>query len=152
MKKTIISIALALLMVSVFAEEKKVSVPEVVKKSFAAQYPTANQVEWGIEKTGEYEAEFKMNNTDMSVVYDEKGTALEIESKIKEGELPQAVKATIAKDFTGYKIDEIEKIEAKGVTTFEMEAKKDKQEYELVFDNNGKLLKQEAESEENDND
>jgi hypothetical protein len=145
MKKTIISIALALFIISVFAEEKKVIVPEVVKKSFAAQYPSATKVEWGIEKAGEYEAEFKLNSTDMSVVYDEKGTALEIESEIKETDLPQAVKATLAKDFTGYKIDEFEKTDAKGVVTFEMEARKDNKEFELVFDSNGKLLKQEEE-------
>jgi hypothetical protein len=151
MKKTIIFVALALFMIGAFAEEKKVTVHEAVKKVFSAQYPNAAKVEWGLEKTGEYEAEFKLNNTDMSVVYDEKGTALEIESEIKEAGLPQAIKATLAKDFVGYKINEVEKAEAKGVITFEMEAKKDNKEFELVFDQNGKFLKQKAESEENDN-
>jgi hypothetical protein len=152
MKKTIISVALALIMVGAFAEEKKVTIPDMVKKAFSVQYPNVAKVEWSLEKTGEYEAEFKLNNTDMSVVYDEKGTALEIESEIKEIELPQDVKATIAKDFAGYKISEVEKTDAKGVITFEISAEKGEKEFELVFDKNGKLLKQKMENEEKDKD
>jgi len=145
MKKTIISVALSLFIVCAFAEEKNVTIPEGVKKVFTAQYPNATKVEWSLEKAGEYEAEFKINKAEMSVVYDAVGNLLETETEIEESELPQAIKAKLAKDFEGYKIDEIEKSDAKGVTTFEMEAKKEKKEFGLVFDNNGKLLKQEEE-------
>lgn len=128
--------------------EKPVNVPELVKKEFAKKYPSASKVKWSLEKAGEYEAEFDMNKNEMSVVIDEKGNLLEAETEIKEAELPQAIKTTLVKDFDGYKIDEVEKTEAKGVTTYEMEAKKDKVEYELVFDTNGKLLKKEEKKEE----
>ncbi|MCE1188257.1 MAG: hypothetical protein LWX56_03870 [Ignavibacteria bacterium] len=132
--------------------EKQVNVPELVKKEFAAKYPKATKVKWGIEKPGEYEAEFDLNKSEMSVVIDEKGNVLEVETEMKEAELPQAVKATIAKDFAGYKIGEVEKSDAKGVVSYEMEAKKDKAEFELVFNGNGKLLKKEEKKEEKDND
>ena len=132
--------------------EKQVNVPELVKKEFAAKYPKATKVKWGIEKPGEYEAEFDLNKSEMSVVIDEKGNVLEVETEIKEAELPQAIKATIAKDFAGYKIGEVEKSDAKGVVSYEMEAKKDKTEFELVFNGNGKLLKKEEKKEEKDND
>ena len=131
--------------------EKQVNVPELVKKEFAAKYPKASKVKWGLEKPGEYEAEFELNKAEMSVVIDEKGNVLDVETEIKESELPQAVKATLAKDFAGYKIDEVEKAEAKGAISYEMEAKKDKAEFEIVFDSNGKLLKKE-EKKEKDND
>lgn len=132
-------------------ESKIVNVPELVKKEFTKKYPAATKVKWSLEKAGEYEAEFNMNKKEMSVVIDEKGHLIEIETEIKEAELPQALKATLAKDFAGYKIDECEKAEAKGVVTYEMEARKDKIEYELVFDSKGKLLKKE-EKKGNDND
>ncbi|HNW51603.1 MAG TPA: PepSY-like domain-containing protein [Prolixibacteraceae bacterium] len=150
MKKTVITAVLSLLVVVSFAEEKKVTVPEVVKKAFAAQYANATKVEWELEKEGEFEAEFKLSKTEMSVVFDAAGNLIETETEIEESELPQAIKATLAKDFAGYKIDDAVKAEAKGVVTYEMEAKKEKKEFELVFDANGKLLKQEEEKEDNE--
>lgn len=157
MKRTILSIALAVFLLNGYSQEKKetkdekqVNVPEVVKKAFAKQYPKAADVKWGLEKTNEYEAEFKVNKTGISVVYDEKGTLLETETGINESELPQAVKTTLAKDFASYKINEVEKTESKGSITYEMEAKKDGKEFELVFDKNGKLIKQKEEKEEKD--
>jgi hypothetical protein len=66
--------------------------------------------------------------------------------------LPQVVKSTLAKDFAGYKIEEILKADAKGIITFEMTAQKDKKGVVLEFDINGKLLNQAEEKEEKDND
>jgi len=63
---------------------------------------------------------------------------------VKNADLPQAVKATIAKDFAGFKLDEIEKsTDSKGVVTYEMEAAKGKEKLALDFDANGKLLSKE---------
>jgi hypothetical protein len=150
MKKTFISVGLAMLIVGACAQEKKVIVPDAVKKAFTAQFTNATKIEWGLEKPGEFEAEFKLNKVEMSANFDEKGTLLETESEIKESDLPQAVKATLAKDFGGYKIDEVLKAEAKGVTTFELTSQKDKKEFVLEFDINGKLLKQAEEKEDDE--
>jgi hypothetical protein len=152
MKKTIIFAGLAMLVVIACAQEKKVIIPEVVKKSFTTHFPNATKVEWGLEKPGEFEAEFTLNKVEMSANLDEKGTLLETESEIKESDLPQEVKATLAKDFAGYKLDEILKADAKGVITFEMTAKKDKKEVSLEFDINGKLLNKAEAKEEKDKD
>ncbi len=148
--------ALALFLLNVHAQEKKeatepekqINAPEAVKSAFAAQYPNVTKVKWSLEKPGEYEAEFDLNKTEMSVLYDEKGTLLESETEIKESDLPAAVKSALTKDFAGYKITEFEKCDAKGVVTYEMEAKKDNKEYELVFDKTGKLIKQKEEQDE----
>lgn len=150
MKKTIILLALAVFFLNSYSQEKKetktakpVNVPETVKKAFATQFPTAAKVEWGIEKPGEYEAEFKENNTSKSVLFNKKGTLLETESIIPESELPQPIKAVIAKDYSAYKIGRIEKNDVKGVVTYELSAKKDKKKCVLIFNPNGKFLKQE---------
>ncbi|HAH25034.1 MAG TPA: hypothetical protein DCL77_14980, partial [Prolixibacteraceae bacterium] len=104
-------------------------------------FPAAQKVKWSVEKPGEFEAEYKLNGVESSVLLDAKGNILETEEEIKEGELPQGVKASIAKDFAGYKLDEIEKAtDAKGTITFEMEASKGKDKLEISFDSNGKLM------------
>ena len=152
MKKTIISVALAVFLLNGYSQEKKetktaksVNVPELVKKAFAAEFPSVAKVKWSIEKPGEYEAEFDLNKTGTSALFDSKGVVLEKESKMKESDLPQTIKSALAKGFVGYKISEIEKTDSKGKVTYEMEAKKGKKESELVFDASGKLMKQAAE-------
>jgi hypothetical protein len=148
MKKTILSAVLAVLMLAGFSQEKKETskagkqliVPIAVKKTFTTQFPKAAKVKWSIEKPGEYEAEFVLNKTEMSAAIDEKGFLLETESEIKESDLPQAIKTTLAKDFAGYKTGEIVKADAKGTVTYEMEARKDKKNFEIIFASTGKFL------------
>ena len=124
-----------------FAQKPKDETPVAAKTAFAAKYPTAQKVKWSVEKPGEFEVEFTLNKVATSALYDATGKLLETEGEIKEAELPQAVKATIAKDFAGYKLDEIEmSTDTKGVTSYEMEAFKGKAKFEISFDANGKLL------------
>jgi hypothetical protein len=154
MKKTLISIALAAFMMNGCAEnhnecENKVTIPDVVKNAFATQYPQVKHVKWSIEKPGEYEAEFEtgwfFNEKDISVNIDTAGNILVTETEIKKSDLPQPIIATLEKDFAGYKIHEVEKADSKGVITYELEAKNKKEHKKLglVFDETGKLIKQE---------
>ena len=132
------------------AQEKKADAPAAAKAAFAAKFPQAKKVKWSLEKEGEYEAEFVLGKTETSAVFDAKGTLLETETAIKESELPKAVKDALAKDFAGYKLDEVEKADIKGIINYEMEAQKDGKKYEVVFNTNGKLLKKEEAKEEKD--
>jgi hypothetical protein len=139
-----------LVVISANAQEKqnKTTPPEAVKSAFTAKYPEAEKIHWGVEKPGEFEAEFRLNGVESSALFNSKGEFLESETGIKESELPQAVKAAIAKDFTGFKIEEVEKSsDAKGVLTYEMEASRGKEKYEISFDTNGKLLEKETPNE-----
>ena len=150
MKKLLVLFVFMALVVGVSAtNQKEEKIPAAAKSGFAAKFPTAQKVKWSVEKPGEFEAEFTLNGVETSALVDAKGTLLETEAEIKESELPQAVKATIAKYFTGYKLDEIEKAtDVKGVTTFEMEAAKGKDKLEISFDASGKLLGKESLKEE----
>ncbi|MGE5395602.1 MAG: PepSY-like domain-containing protein [Candidatus Saccharibacteria bacterium] len=124
--------------------QKEEKIPAAAKTAFATKFPTAEKVKWSVEKPGEFEAEFKQNGVESSVLFDDKGNLIETETEVKESDLPPAVKSLIAKDFSGYKLDEIEKAaDAKGSTTYEMEAVKGKEKLEISFDSNGKLLKKE---------
>jgi hypothetical protein len=126
-------------------KSKKIEVPAVVNSAFESKYPKAEKVNWGIEEPGEFEAEFKLNGIESSALFDSKGQFLEYETEIKKSALPQAIKATIAKDFADCKIDEVEKsTDTKGVVMYEMEASRGKEKYEISFDANGTLLNKTA--------
>ena len=150
MKKLLVLFVCMALVVGVSAtNQKEEKIPAAAKSGFAAKFPTAQKVKWSVEKPGEFEAEFTLNGVETSALVDAKGILLETEAEIKESELPQPVKATLAKDFAGYKLDEIEKAtDTKGVTTFEMEAAKGKEKLEISFDASGKLLGKEPLKEE----
>jgi hypothetical protein len=132
-------------------KSKKVEVPAAVKSAFDAKYPKAEKVNWGLEKQDEYEAEFVLNGIESSANFDSKGQFMEFETEIKESELPQAVRATLAKDFAGFKIGDVAKsTNAKGIVNYEMEASKGKDKYEISFDANGKLLNKKVAEEEDE--
>ena len=144
MKKLLTVLVCLILVAAGYAQKPKEDTPAAAKSAFAAKYPTAQKVKWSVEKPGEFEVEFTLNKVESSALFDAAGKFLESEAEIKEADLPQAVKATIAKDFVGYKLDEIEiATDEKGVATYEMEAAKGKEKLELSFDANGKLLSKE---------
>jgi hypothetical protein len=150
MKNLLMSIVCLAFVVGVSAQKpKEAKIPAEAKAGFAAKYPATQKAKWSIEKPGEFEVDFVLNKVEQSALVDAKGNIIETEIEIKESELPQAVKATIAKDFAGYKLDEIEQSkDAKGVVSFEMQAVKGKDKLEISFDSNGKLLAKESLKEE----
>ena len=119
---------------SVFAQKSN-NIPDVVKSALVKNYPNAKSVKWDKEDAN-YEASFKNNNLDNSILFDAKGNVLESEVAIKE--LPKNVMEYLNKNYPNQKIKESAKItNAKGVFTYEAEIKgKD-----LIFDANGKFLK-----------
>jgi hypothetical protein len=150
MKKLFALIVCSSFILSVLAaNQKDEKIPAAAKTGFAAKFPTAQKVKWSIEKPGEFEVEYVLNSVESSSLFDAKGNLLETEAELKETELPASVRATLAKDFAGYKLDEIEKAtDAKGTVSYEMEAVKGKEKLEISFDASGKLLGKEPLKEE----
>lgn len=134
----ILFVALAFFAVPVFSQK---TTPENVRKEFAKKYPSAQAVKWDSEEANEWEAEFKINGTEMSASFDDKGSWLETESEISEKELPVAVTNTLKKDFSGFKTGEISTIENPKMKGFELALKKGETSFEVVFDNSGKVIK-----------
>ena len=118
-------------------------VPSNIKDAFLKKFPTATKVKWAKENDKEWEAEFNMNNKEYSANYDLKGTWMETEYEISVSEIPAAVKATLDKDFAGYKIDEPEVSETATTKLYEFELKKDKVKMEVSIDAKGKVIKKE---------
>jgi hypothetical protein len=89
-------------------------VPANVREAFQAKFPGVRKVEWKLKSDKNYEAEFKQKGVEVAAKFDDKGKWLETETAIEQSSLPKAVRATIAKEYKGYKIIETQKVERAG--------------------------------------
>jgi hypothetical protein len=126
---------------------KEIVIPTAVNDAFAKLFAKGTDIEWSLEKADVYEAEFTLDKVEMSALFDVKGTLLETETPITENDLPKTVKDSLAKGFAGYTLKEIEKVDAKGIVSYDMEVKKASL---LSFDAKGKLVKSEIKKGEKD--
>jgi len=138
----ILAIAFAFTSVSAFSQKNP---SEIVKKEFSKKYPTAQSVKWDSEEKNEWEAEFTMDGKKMSASFDDSGKWIESETPISEKELPASVVNTLNKDYLGYKKGHIEIFESPAMKGFEIGLKKGDTSLEVVFDNNGKIIKKTSE-------
>jgi hypothetical protein len=135
MKKTILMGIMAF--AALTSQAQKNSIPDAVKAKVTSVYPKATAVKF--DKEGkEFEAGFKNEGKEMSILMDAQGNILETETDITVADLPKNVQEYLAKNFKGKKIKEAATIvDAKGVKKFEAEiGGKD-----YLFDEKGNLLK-----------
>lgn len=144
MKKLILLLAVGITTFTACAQKvKEADVPAPVKAAFTKAYPNSKAGSWEKEN-GNYEAEFDLNKTEMSVLIDPSGKITETETGIQVSELPKTVTDYCAKNYAGKKIAEASKIvNAAGVLTYEAEINK----MDVLFDKDGKFIK---ESKDND--
>ncbi|MBD3749546.1 MAG: hypothetical protein IE931_08625 [Sphingobacteriales bacterium] len=138
MKKLIFSGFMATALFFTVAVKAQSNIPDAVKAALTKAYPTVKSIHWD-EENGNYEAGFKANGKEMSVLLDAKGSILETETAISVKELPSGVSSYLKSKFgEGYKISESAMIvKANGHKTFEAEVKgKD-----YLFDTAGKFIK-----------
>jgi hypothetical protein len=145
MKKIFLAMAIAF-SATLFAQteakenEKKVSVPSAVSGAFAKEF-SGKKAKWGMEDGG-YEAEFVLNGSEASAVYDKTGHRKELELEIKIAELPAEVLQYVKENYPTSKITEAAKItDDKKVVTYESEIKKNGKKNDLIFDVSGKFIK-----------
>lgn len=129
---------------SIFAQAegkpKKETIPVLVKAAFAKEFPS-QKASWEKEAAN-YEAEFELNGTDASALYDAKGNCKALEIAIKKNELPADVLPYLKKNYPTNKITETAKItDDKKVITYEVEIKKEGKACDILFDAKGKFIK-----------
>lgn len=151
MKKLIAAIALVISVNNMSAQKmKEADVPKAVLTSFQENFKGAKVEKWEKEE-GNFEAEFDLNKTETSALFSAEGKLLETETEIALSALPAAIKDYISKNYAGFKIEEAAKIvDNKGITTYEAEVEKGKEEFDLIFDDKGGFLKKEVENEDKD--
>lgn len=143
MKKLFLAIAIAF-SATLFAQTEtkshKIDVPEIVTTMFSKEFPD-KKVKWDMED-GDFEAEFKINGSDASAVYDKKGHRKALEVAIKTSELPAPILEYLKQNYPTNKITEAAKItDDKNVLTYEAEIGKEGKSYDVLFEANGKFIK-----------
>jgi hypothetical protein len=126
-------------------------VPSSVKDALNRKFPGATSIKWEREDNT-FEASFKTGKEAFSTSFDQSGKWLETESDLKKDNLPKVVKAAIAKEFRGYKIEKAEKLETHEGLLYEVELEKKEVSCEVQFTAEGKMVKKEEikESDEKD--
>ena len=146
--KTLI-IGMSLLIAISFSACENEKAPEKVKAAFNQKFPNAEETDWEMEKENEWEAEFEMDEKEMSATFSQDGTWLETESEIEEKDLPAPVKETLKSQFKDYEVEEAESVETPQYKGYEIELEGET-EFEVVIDENGNVIKKEAEDEDDD--
>ncbi len=133
----------ACLLISLMSFSQKITsdkVPASVKQSFTKMFPAATGVKYEMENK-DYEINFMNKGVEMSANFDATGKWLETETGIKPADLPKEVKDSIVKNFSGYKISEVAKVEKTGTgMIYEMDLMKDKEGYEVQFSVKGEVV------------
>jgi hypothetical protein len=128
-------------------EVKPSNLPESVRVTFNAEYSNLEEAKW--EKEGDYfEATFKENGMEKSVLYDTEGNVVVTETEINVADLPVVATKYIDQNFDKYAIEEAEMKQSKEGIFYEAEIKSGNQELDLLFDSQGNFIEDEVENDE----
>ncbi|MBP8754742.1 MAG: PepSY-like domain-containing protein [Chitinophagales bacterium] len=116
-------------------------IPSVIQNQFNSQFPKATAVEWEMDGSY-YSVEFELTwNIDHEVWYNTEGKMVKHKEDISPSELPKVVSERIQTDFSGYSIDDLERITDNGEVVYKMELNHImQQDWDVVIDANGKVL------------
>ena len=138
MKKLVLFIMASMSLATMNAQKISASkVPAPVTSAFKKQFPDIKSVTWELED-GQYEASFKKNGVPSSANFDKNGSLVETEVDIKVNQLPTAVPDYVKKNYKS-PIKEASKItKPNGEVNYEAMVN----HTDLIFDANGKFLKE----------
>lgn len=119
-------------------------VPAIVRQSCQSKFQGVRRVEWKLKSDQNYEAEFKLNGVEVAAKFDSTGKWLETETAIPRTKLSIDVRATISKQFGGYKIIETQTVERFDLklVIYEVHLENAKEVLKALFQENGMLISQ----------
>lgn len=120
---------------------RKSEVPSEVVTSFEKNYPDAYDVEWEKHWTG-YSVDFEQDRMDREIRYNDSWEIVRTETELMRRDLPAAIRKGIENNYAGFRVENAEKEEEKGVTTYLIELENMGKEKEVRFDKSGKVLKE----------
>jgi len=115
--KSLLSLACFVFLFATIGCSQKINekdVPGSVKTAFTNKFSGASDVKWEKENKKEFEANFKMNNTDVSANFSLDGSWVETETTIPASELPAAITNAVNTKYPGAVYGRTEKIEKPG--------------------------------------
>ncbi|EMR03304.1 hypothetical protein [Cesiribacter andamanensis] len=119
------------------------NVPQVVRQGLAADFPDVRVLEWE-EIDQYYAAEFNLDNIPYEVLLDRTGAIVKYKYDILEEELPQAVRASLERDYAGIPLADIEVLKQGGTTYYQLAFDGKGRDYWLVFSADGQKLDEPA--------
>jgi hypothetical protein len=148
MKKLILLITASLTLAITFSQNISASkVPNAVTSAFSKQHAGVKNVTWEMEGGG-YEASFQTNSTNSSVIYDKNGNLVESEVDIKVNQLPAPANEYVKTHYHSA-VKEASKItKANGEVNYKAMVN----QVHVIFDSNGRYLKEIKEGKENKED
>lgn len=149
MKTIIVIFSIAVLILSANAQKLKESdVPAPVKTKFTSMYPNVTGAKWEMENS-KYEAEFKENSVETSVLFEAGGTYVQTEVEIPISSLPAGVNSYASKNLPGKKIAEATQItSADGSVSYEAEIGGP----DYLFDANGNFIRKDTDDKDTEDD
>lgn len=114
-------------------------VPLEVRNSFQKAFPNATKVEWEL-KGDLYNADFDIGRRDHEVWFTNKGAIVKHKKEIRAKELPVAVSNVIKKNYSGYRIDDVDQFQEGKTVLYKVELKKIGEEKKVVFDSKGSVV------------
>src|SRR5687768_16182268 len=129
--KTLVLILLSLtLHVDLVAQDNQI--PREVLASFQSKFPNATDLKWEAKKEL-YKAEFKIGSRANDVWLDKTGAIKKHKQDFPKKELPEVIRKKVESDFSGFKIDDADKIEENGEVFYEVDIKGATEERKLLF-------------------
>ena len=125
---------------------KKNAVPKAILDAFEKAYPKATMS--GFSKETEngktvYEVESVEGKVHRDITYKADGSVVALEETLPVSDFPEAVRASLAKEFPKAKVVKAEKVTEGTTIRFEVLLKTGKKSSEVVFDADGKIIKKE---------
>ncbi|RCW92823.1 PepSY-like domain-containing protein [Winogradskyella arenosi] len=116
-------------------------VPSVIVNAFHKQFPKATDLEWEMDGNL-YNVDFEMHwNEDHDVWYNAEGIMVRHKEDLAKSDLPEAVRQRIKTDFTGYTIDDLERITDRGNVIYKMELNAfTTTDWDVVIDSEGSII------------
>jgi hypothetical protein len=155
------SLVVCLILAAAFlatAGEKKISkkeVPPAVLSAFEKAYPKASTKGFAKEEEDGktfYEIESVEGTTTRDILYLANGNVAEIEEGVSADKLPDAVKATVKREYPKGKVTKAEKVTVESVIKYEIHIAVGKTQHGLVVAPDGKVVKQKKVGEEKEED
>lgn len=85
------------------------NVPAAIRTNFSATFPNAHDIDWELS-SNVYKVDFDIYNVDYDAWYTENGTLIAYKFDITRSSVPSAITSTISTQFSGYSIDDAEKV------------------------------------------
>ncbi|MDR2475591.1 MAG: PepSY-like domain-containing protein [Bacteroidales bacterium] len=112
------------------------NVPAAIIGNFNTVFPNARDIDW--DYVGDvYKVDFEINNVDYDAWYNQNGTLLVYKFDITKASLPQNIQTAISTQFSGYRIEDAEKVVKINSTGYWVELENQNMEEDAYFGENG---------------